>query len=91
MNIIPPPPLSWTVGQLVPPPPKKNLHIHCFQFLLGITVVPREIEYNGYAQFRGINKVLYGLCESEQVDGLRCFKSRSVTNRTKKILKTMMA
>ena len=48
-----------------PPPQKKNLHIHCFQFLLGITVVPREIEDNGYAQFWGISKVYYGLCESE--------------------------
>ena len=27
------------------------LHNHCFQFLLGITVVPREIEDNGYAKF----------------------------------------
>ena len=27
------------------------LHNHCFQFLLGITVVPREIEENGYANF----------------------------------------
>ena len=34
------------------PPPqkkKKTLHNHCFQFLLVITVVPREIEDNGYA------------------------------------------
>ena len=37
--------------------------IHCFQFLLGITVVPREIENNGYAKFWGINKVHYGLRE----------------------------
>ena len=29
------------------------LHSHCFQFLLGITVVPREIEDNGYAKFGG--------------------------------------
>ena len=27
------------------------LHNHCFQFLLGIAVVPREIEDNGYALF----------------------------------------
>ena len=25
------------------------LHNHCFQFLLGITVVPREIKNKGYA------------------------------------------
>ena len=29
------------------------LHNNCFQFLLGITVVPREIENNGYAKFFG--------------------------------------
>ena len=28
-------------------------HNHCFQFLLGITVVPREIEGKGYAKFWG--------------------------------------
>ena len=30
-----------------------NLHNHCFQFLLGITIVPREIEGNGYAKLWG--------------------------------------
>ena len=45
-------------------------HNHCFQFLLDITVVPREIQDNGYAKFgRGaggwVNKVHYcGLCEN---------------------------
>ena len=34
---------------------------HYFQFLLGITVVPREIKVNGYAKFREVNKVHYGL------------------------------
>ena len=29
------------------------LHNHCFQFLLGITVVPREIVDNGYAKISG--------------------------------------
>ena len=38
-------------------------HNHCFQFLLAITVVPRRIQYNGYAKFWGVNKVHYGLCE----------------------------
>ena len=28
-------------------------HCHCFQFLLGITVVPSEIEDNDYAKFGG--------------------------------------
>ena len=31
------------------PPPPQILHNHCFPFLLGITVVRREIEDNGYA------------------------------------------
>ena len=36
---------------IVPPPPnQKKIHNHCFQFLLGITVVRREIEDNGYAK-----------------------------------------
>ena len=49
--------------------PHKILDNHCFQFLLGITVVLREIEDNGHAFFflgwgGGINKVHYGLCEN---------------------------
>ena len=39
-----------------------SLH-DCFQFVLGITVVPREIENNGHAKFWEVNKVDYGLCE----------------------------
>ena len=35
-----------------------------FQFLLGITVVPRQIEDNGYAKFWEVNKVPYGPCEN---------------------------
>ena len=45
------------------------LHNHCFQFLLGITVVPREIVDNGYAKFRergGGNKVHCGLCDKSE-------------------------
>ena len=37
---------------------------HCSQFLLGITVVPREIQDNGYGKFWGVNKVHYGLREN---------------------------
>ena len=44
--------------------PPKILHNDCFQSLLGITVVPREIEDNGYAKFWGVIKVHYGLCEN---------------------------
>ena len=29
------------------------LHKHCFQFLLGIKMAPRETENNAYAKFRG--------------------------------------
>ena len=35
------------------PPLPQILHNLCFQFLLGITVVPREIQDNGYAIFLG--------------------------------------
>ena len=35
--------------------PPKILYILCFQFLLGITVVPGEIENNAYATFWGKN------------------------------------
>ena len=45
------------------------LHKHCFQFLLGHTVVSREIENNSYPFFlvlfargEGGNKVYYGRC-----------------------------
>ena len=34
-----------------PPPLPQILRNHCFQFLLGITVVPREIQDNGSAKF----------------------------------------
>ena len=49
-----------------PPPPPNILHNHCFWFLLGITVVPREIKDNGYAKFGAVNKVHYGLCENRE-------------------------
>ena len=45
----------------------KNLRNHCFQFLLSITVVPREIEDNGYAKFWVLNKIHYGLCENGEL------------------------
>ena len=57
--------LNLRDGRLVAPClPPKILHSHCFQFLQGITVVPREIEDNGYVKFWGVNKVHYGLCEN---------------------------
>ena len=35
----------------------KFLHNYCFQFILGITVVPSAIEDNGYAKFYGGKQV----------------------------------
>ena len=46
---------------LPPPPP---------QFCPGISVVPREIENNGYAQFCGVDKVRYCLFENGEFDKL---------------------
>ena len=42
----------------------KNLHKHCFQFLLGLTLVPKENENNAYAKFGGTNKEYYGIFRS---------------------------
>ena len=44
--------------------PLTILHNQSFQVLQSITVVPRELENNGYAKFWGVNKVHYGLCEN---------------------------
>ena len=52
--------LPPTQPQPPPPPP------HCFQFLLGITVISRDIEDNAYANVWGINKVHYRLCENDE-------------------------
>ena len=43
-----------------PPPFPKILHNLCSSFLLGITVVPREIEDNAYALGGGATKVYLG-------------------------------
>ena len=58
---------SWTLFT-PPPPPKKKLRNHCFQFLLGITVIPGEIEDNAYVKFWGVNKVHYGLCDNVELN-----------------------
>ena len=39
--------------------PPKILHKYCFQFLLGLTIVPREIENNAYAKFGGKQSALW--------------------------------
>ena len=44
----------------------KILHNLCFVFLLGITVVQREIKDNVYSNFWGAKKVYYGRCENGQ-------------------------
>ena len=47
--------------------PHNFLHNHCFQFLLGITAVPIEIEHKvlgGGGGVGGLTKVHYGLCEN---------------------------
>ena len=62
---------SWTLFNTPPPPSKKKLHNHCFQFLLGITVIPSKIEDNGYVKFwggGGVNKVHYGLCDNGELN-----------------------
>ena len=64
--------------------PPKILQNHCFQFLLGITVVPKEIQDNGYAKFWGVNKVHYGLCENGEwsiYDSRSPLKKASVSKR----------
>ena len=45
------------------------LHKHCFQFLLGLTLVPRENKDSAYAKFGGTNKEYYDMFR----DGLLCF------------------
>ena len=56
-----------------PPPPSRKLPNHCFQFLLGITVVPREIEDHDEARrtseanllvVKDLILILRGLCHS---------------------------
>ena len=43
-----------------------------FQFFLGILVVQREIEDNGYVNFWRVNKVHYGLCENHELPVVFC-------------------
>ena len=47
----------------------KILHKHCFQFLLGLTLVPRENKDSAYAKFGGTNKEYYDMFRN----GLLCF------------------
>ena len=45
-------------------PPRLFLHSHCFHFLLGLTMIPRENKNNTYAKFWKTNKEYYGIFES---------------------------
>ena len=45
------------------------LYNHGFQFIMGITVVPREIEGHGYSFF--FHKVHYDLGENGDCEGIR--------------------
>ena len=44
--------------------PPKFLHKHCFHFLMGPTMIPRENKNNTYAKFWRANKDYYGVFES---------------------------
>ena len=59
---------------LPPPPPPTNFQNQCLQFLLDLTIIPREIEQNGYEFFldgggggEGVNKVHYALCKNGEL------------------------
>ena len=56
---------TFSIMHLICPPPPPIFHNLCFSFLLGITVVPREIEKSAYAKFWGANKVHYRKCGSK--------------------------
>ena len=45
------------------------LHKHCFQFLLGLKMAPREIKNNAYAKFGGTNKEYYGIFRTGLLHG----------------------
>ena len=41
--------------------------MHCFQFLLRLTIAPREIENNNYAQFWRDNQQYHGIFEKKPI------------------------
>ena len=55
---------TFSILHHICPHPPQIFHNLCFSFLLGITVAPREIENNAYANFWGANKVHYEKCGS---------------------------
>ena len=64
----------------------KILHKHCIQFLLGLTMVPRENTNNAYAKFGGTNKGYYGIFRSGLIVGFHsrdpqlCFSTKTKEN-----------
>lgn len=46
---------------------QKVWHKHCFLFLLGLEIMRREMENNGYEKFWRANKKYYGRCGSSQL------------------------
>ena len=45
-------------NNLFVPPPPQFLNNHCFQCLLGLTIVQKETENNDYAKFWGDKKII---------------------------------
>ena len=78
--------LHFHISHSTPYSPPKILHNLCFSFLLGITVVPREIENNAYAKFWGANKVHFGGCATTTI--YICTHSRSKTNYNNENIKS---
>ena len=59
------------------------LHKHCFEFLVGLSMVPRENKNNAYAKFEGTNKEYYGIFQGGLLgtrDGSRIFIRNGVAD-----------
>ena len=59
-------------------------HKHCFEFLLGLSMVPRENKNNVYSKFEGTNKEYYGIFQRGLLGtrgGSRIFIRRECTTK----------
>ena len=67
----------------LPPPQKKKIVNYCFQFLLDITVLPGEIEDNGY-----------GLCENGKLHWTGCLtvwrKHKTLARKKKRVRRFLL-